>query len=140
MNLTSMRRPDKKRGTTPQRDLMARMKIDSREIGIRRSFFEISDEDLERLKSLEGFAKKYTAGITDDLYKLILGHPETRAFFPDEDTIAHVKSMQNAYFLGLFAGRCDEDYAENRLNVGAVHERIGMPPNGISGLTDAISD
>lgn len=104
------------------------MKIDSREIQSRRKFFELSDEELSILRSLEDFGKKYTQEITEELYELILGHPETKAFFPDEETVKHVKKMQNAYFQGLFSGKCDEDYVENRLNVGAVHERIGMPP------------
>ena len=128
MALARLRRNEGKGIATPQRTLMGRLKIDAHDIQSRRQFFELTDEDLERLRSLEGFAKKYTHEITESLYELLLGHPETKAFFPDEETIKHVKKMQNAYFLGLFSGRCDEDYVENRLNVGAVHERIGMPP------------
>ena len=33
---------------------------------------------------------------------------------------------QREYFLGLFAGRCDLAYVEDRLRVGIAHERIGL--------------
>jgi rsbT co-antagonist protein RsbR len=57
-----------------------------------------------------------------------MGHPESRAFFPDQATLTRVKRMQNSYFAGLFAGKYDIDYVRDRLRVGTAHERIGMPP------------
>ena len=36
--------------------------------------------------------------------------------------------MQREYFLGLFAGKADMAYVQDRLRVGAAHERIGMAP------------
>jgi rsbT co-antagonist protein RsbR len=128
MAITRMRRTDRKDGAAQQKGPLSRLDFDDREIQSRRRFFELTDEDLERLKSLRGFAQKYTQEITEALYELILAHPETKAFFPDETTVQHVKKMQNAYFLELFSGRCDGDYVENRFRVGATHERIGMPP------------
>jgi rsbT co-antagonist protein RsbR len=109
-------------------DYMTILKIDNRELKSRLAFFELTDEDFARLASLRDFANKYTHEITEALYDLILGHPETKPFFPDENTVHHVKGRQNAYFLGLFSGKCDLGYVENRLKVGAVHEDIGMPP------------
>jgi rsbT co-antagonist protein RsbR len=107
---------------------MQRLRLDERELESRRAFYEIADEDLTRLASLRGFAERNGVGFVDALYELILGHPESRQFFPDDITVRHVKHMQQAYFLGLFSGKCDLAYVEDRLRVGAVHERIGMPP------------
>ncbi len=109
-------------------DFMARLQLDDREIQSRRDFFEITDEDLRRLKALKGHAERHVGEIVDALYELIMGHPDTRAFFPDEATLARVKRMQREYFLGLFVGTCDRGYVEDRLRVGAAHERIGLHP------------
>lgn len=38
-----------------------------------------------------------------------------------------MKQLQRRYFLGLFAGRCDQAYVEDRVRVGATHEMIRMP-------------
>jgi rsbT co-antagonist protein RsbR len=110
------------------RKYMSILGLDEQELASRRAFFELTDEDLARLASLRPLAEKWTDAVVDDFYVLLLGHPETRKFFPDEATIRRVKRTQREYFLGLFAGRCDLAYVEDRLRVGAAHERIGLAP------------
>ena len=112
----------------PYRKYMITLKLDETELRSRRAFFELSDADLSRLASLRPFAEKYTQEIVDQFYELLLGHVETRKFFPDDATVRRVKQTQRDYFLGLFTGRCDLAYVEDRLRVGAAHERIGLAP------------
>jgi rsbT co-antagonist protein RsbR len=108
---------------------MTSLKLDEKELQSRRAFFEITDADLERLAGLRDYAHAHGDEIVDGLYQLILGHPESRSYFGnDESLVAHVKKMQRRYFLGLFDGRCDSAYVEDRLRVGATHERIGLSP------------
>ncbi len=107
---------------------MKTLKLDEAELRSRRAFFALSDEDLARLASLRSFADTHTEAIVDAFYELLLAHPDTRRFFPDESTVRRVKRAQREYFLGLFQGRCDLAYVEDRLRVGAAHERIGLAP------------
>lgn len=107
---------------------MQRLRLDERELESRRAFYEITDEDLARLAGLRGFAERNGVAFVDALYELILGHGDSRQFFPDDATVRRVKHMQREYFLGLFGGKCDLGYVEDRLRVGSAHERIGMPP------------
>jgi rsbT co-antagonist protein RsbR len=107
---------------------MSRLKLDERELATRRAFFEITDDDLSRLAGLRGFAEKHSGDIVEGLYQLLLGHPESRSFFPDEATVTRVKRLQRQYFLGLFTGKLDLAYVEDRLRVGTAHERIGLSP------------
>ncbi|OJY28490.1 MAG: hypothetical protein BGO98_05280 [Myxococcales bacterium 68-20] len=116
------------RDMTDHRKYMTILALDEAEIRSRRAFFKLSDEDLVRLAALRPFAEKVTDGIVEEFYALLLGHPETLKFFGDEATIRRVKSTQRDYFLGLFSGRCDAAYVEDRLRVGAAHERIGLAP------------
>ena len=104
------------------------LKLDEGELKRRLAFFELSDDDFQRLATLKSFAERWTHEITDGLYELIMAQPESRAFFPDQATLARVKKLQNTYFLGLFTGNYDLNYVRDRLRVGAAHERIGMPP------------
>jgi rsbT co-antagonist protein RsbR len=109
-------------------DYMEILKLDEDERKSRLAFFELTEEDLSRLTTLKPFAERWTHEITEGLYELIMGQPESKSFFPDEATLAHVKRMQNTYFLRLFSGEFDLNYVRDRLRVGAAHERIGMPP------------
>jgi len=111
-----------------QPDYMEILKLDDSELKRRLAFFELGEEDFKRLTELRSFAERWTHEITEGLYELIMGQPESRAFFPDQSTLARVKKMQNTYFLGLFSGNYDLNYVRDRLRVGTAHERIGMPP------------
>jgi rsbT co-antagonist protein RsbR len=102
------------------------LKLDEAEIASRRAFFDLTDDDLRALAALRPFAEKRTDAIVEDFYKLLLSHPETKKFFPDDATVRRVKRTQREYFLGLFNGKCDLAYVEDRLRVGIVHERIGL--------------
>jgi rsbT co-antagonist protein RsbR len=104
------------------------LKLDEEELRKRLAFFELTDEDLRRLAGLKPFADRWTHEITEGLYELIMEHPESRAFFPDDASLIRVKKLQNSYFLGLFSEKFDLNYVRDRLRVGAAHERIGMPP------------
>lgn len=112
----------------PHREYMAKLKLDEREIASRRAFYELTDEDLARLVALKPLAEKWTGAVVDEFYELLLGHPETYKFLADEALVRRLKRLQSHYFLGLFAGRCDLPYVEDRLRVGAAHERIGLEP------------
>ncbi|MFT3764404.1 MAG: protoglobin domain-containing protein [Minicystis sp.] len=111
-----------------QRDLLTKLRLDDADIASRMAFFELTREDLERLAGLRAFAEQHTDAIVEAFYDLLLRHPETRKFFPDETTVRRVKRLQHEYFLGLFGGTCDRAYVEHRAGVGAAHERIGMAP------------
>jgi rsbT co-antagonist protein RsbR len=108
------------------RNYMKILKLDEVELRSRRAFFELTDADLERLASLRPFAERHTDAVVESFYQLLLSHPETKKFFPDEATIRRVKKAQRDYFLGLFTGKCDLAYVEDRLRVGIAHERIGL--------------
>ncbi|HEY2517439.1 MAG TPA: protoglobin domain-containing protein, partial [Polyangiaceae bacterium] len=112
----------------PHHRFMQTLHLDEQELRSRRAFFELTDDDLERLASLRPLAEKHTADIVESFYQLLLQHAESRRFFPDEATIRRVKQTQRDYFVGLFAGKCDLAYVEDRLRVGAAHERIGLAP------------
>ena len=111
-----------------QPDYMAILKLDDEEIRRRLAFYELTEEDFNRLTNLKSFAERWTQDITDGLYELIMGQQESREFFPDQATLTRVKKLQNKYFVGLFSGTYDLNYVRDRLLVGMAHERIGMPP------------
>jgi len=110
------------------RRYMTTLKLDEAELRARRAFCELTEDDLQRLRGLRPLAEKHSAELVEAFYALLLSHEQTRKFFPDEATVRRVKRTQSEYFLGLFEGRCDLAYVEDRLRVGAVHERIGLSP------------
>lgn len=109
-------------------DMLAKLKIDETELQTRRALFEITEEDLQRLRGLRPFAEKYTDKVIEHFYELLLGNEVTRQYFPDDTTLRRVQRLHRGYFLELFSGVCDLRYVADRLRVGHAHDRTGLPP------------
>ena len=112
------------------RGYVTQLKLDDAEIQRRRAFFELADDDLGRLAALRPFAEKHTDAVVEDFYKLLLGTRRDAQVLRRRHHVTSRQAAQREYFLGLFTGQCDLAYVEDRLRVGAAHERIGMAPNG----------
>jgi rsbT co-antagonist protein RsbR len=102
------------------------MGITDEEIARRKEWLEFTEEDEANVRSLSGIAEQYKDEVIEDLYRHFLAFPEVAAFFDEESVLEHVKAMQRDYFVRLTGGEYDRDYVEDRLKIGAVHERVGV--------------
>ncbi|MDA0708705.1 MAG: globin-coupled sensor protein [bacterium] len=102
--------------------------VDANEMEYRKGFVHLTDSDIALLQSLLPFVEEHVDGIVADFYEHLLRYPEARAFFKDEETLTRVKATQREYLLDLFRGNYDAAYFERRLQIGVVHERIGLDP------------
>lgn len=110
------------------------MEIDTQEIRRRKDFLQFGEDDVERLQGINALAEKYAEEVIDDFYRHLMSFDETRAFFTDPQQLARVKELQRQYFLRLTKGNYDAEYAEERLKIGKVHERAGLPVKAYLGM------
>jgi rsbT co-antagonist protein RsbR len=108
--------------------------ISEQEFVRRKDFLEFRDEDVRNLVAINETAERYVDSVIDNFYNHLLSFEETRTFFRDPEVLRRVKNAQRDYFLRLTQGAYDLAYAENRLNVGATHERIGLPIKAYLGM------
>ena len=104
------------------------------EVAQRKAFLEFGDGDIERLEAIDGIARQYANEVIEDFYQHLLSFDDTRAFFDDPSTLAYVKQRQKEYFLRLTKGGYDSRYVQERLTIGAIHERIGLPIKSYLGM------
>ncbi len=103
------------------------MDISELELAKRKEILEFGPEDEERLHKLAKVSLEYAQDVIDAFYRHLLSFEEMKAFFPDAELLARVKAKQKAYFIRLTQGNYDLDYVEDRLKIGAIHERIDLP-------------
>jgi len=108
--------------------------IDTQETDKRKRFLQFDHTDMQRLQTINALAEKYADEVIDDFYDHLMSFSDTRAFFTDPQQLARVKNLQKQYFLRLTQGQYDADYVEDRLKIGQVHERIGLPVNAYLGM------
>lgn len=115
-------------------NLLKSLSINDEEIRTRKQFLEFGEDDEERLHSINEVAARYASEVIDSFYTHLLSFEETRVFFHDPNVLARVKSAQKEYFLRLTEGNYGTDYVENRLRIGAVHERVSLPIKSYLGM------
>jgi rsbT co-antagonist protein RsbR len=105
---------------------MSSMGISVDEIERRKRYLEFEQVDEERLKAVNELAANYAEPVIEAFYQHLLTFADTKAFFANPATLERVKRLQVQYFLRLTQGSYDANYVEERLKIGAVHERIGL--------------
>jgi rsbT co-antagonist protein RsbR len=108
--------------------------ITEQELLKRKEFLEFRDEDVNNLVAINDLAQRYAGSVIEDFYKHLLSFEETHVFFRDPEVLRRVKSAQQQYFLRLTEGNYDLPYAQNRLLIGAVHERANLPMKAYLGM------
>ena len=107
-------------------DLINKFQIDGQEQAERKSFVRITEGDIELLRSLSPTIERNVDSIVDQFYEHMLAFDEPKTFFIAEPTLQRAKAAQREYLLDLFQGNYDDAYIERRLQIGVVHERIGL--------------
>jgi rsbT co-antagonist protein RsbR len=108
--------------------------VDEDEVARRKEFLEFREGDETKLRSLRELARKYASPVIEEFYRHILAFDETKSFFDDPKVLERVKQRQKEYFLGLTEGEYGADYVENRLRIGAIHERVNLAPKWYLGM------
>ena len=93
----------------------------------RKAFAHFVDEDIQLLQELRPYAEQYADEIIEELYHRIFESDEARSFFADPELLERVKQGQREYFVGLTSGSYGESYLADRLRIGRIHQRIGLP-------------
>ncbi len=103
------------------------------DIGDRKSYLNIGEDDARRLKKMEGLAQNNVESVVEQMYEHMLSFEANRKMFQSETHLANIKKRQKEYFLELMQGKYDDQYMESRLQIGRTHERIGLEPEWYMG-------
>jgi diguanylate cyclase (GGDEF)-like protein/PAS domain S-box-containing protein len=102
--------------------------LDDAEIGARKRFLEIGEDDLALLREVHALTDADGAPFSEAFYDYLMEFGELRALLQDDATAARLRHTQGVYFRSLTAGDYGPDYVHDRLRVGLAHQRIGLEP------------
>lgn len=114
--------------------LLPESSIPGDEVRRRKEFLEFTDDDVAVLEGVNEVAIRYADSMIDDFYRHLMSFDETRAFFADPALLKHVKGMQKSYFMRLTQGNYDQTYVAERIKIGQIHERVGLPVKSYFGM------
>jgi diguanylate cyclase (GGDEF)-like protein/PAS domain S-box-containing protein len=89
---------------------------------------EFQSDDSNSLRGLAAPLQAAWARHADAFYDHLLAFDETRSLLSDPAVMSRLRDSHGRYFHRLYADQASHDYVQNRLNVGLVHQRIGLEP------------
>ena len=92
-----------------------------------KELYGVTDMDVTPLLKMKEPAHKQMDKIVDKWYEWLKVYPEFEEFFDDEDNWKRVVTLQKKFWMRFFEAKFDDDYLNERVKVGQVHARIGLP-------------
>ena len=94
----------------------------------RLAFLKITNADSEALRGDADVMMRRLEGSIDAVYEHLIATGKLNHLLENDGKIARLKSAQLAYYQRMVDANLDEEYLENRVNIGRVHERVGLEP------------
>jgi methyl-accepting chemotaxis protein len=124
-------------GTEAAIRLVDEYHISNANLELRKRFLRLTADDISVLKKLSRWADRVADSIAKEFYDHQFAFPGTRQFFEQyartkgislDQLRQRLERMQAQYFREIFrGGDYGQDYYEQRLRIGAVHEVIDFP-------------
>ena len=89
--------------------------------------FELTETDLELVRSAGTILAPQLEDFIDDWYGWVEVQPEFKQFFPDPENVKRVKKLQVINWREFFQADITDDYIGHRRHIGEVHARIDLP-------------
>jgi diguanylate cyclase len=108
--------------------LLEQMRIGDLDLADRKKLLSLGEADIWLLRSFRPIIETKIDSVVARFYELQTSVDEIALLIGDSDTLGRLRSAQHRYVLELFSGNYDLAYVNNRLRIGLVHKRIGVPP------------
>lgn len=99
-------------------------------------FVAFGADDAANLKRLAPVFADAGPGITDAFYDVLGTFDETKALV--EGRVEALKRTHARWMSELFQGEYGETYFQNRMQIGMVHVKVGLPPWYVEGVMSLI--
>ena len=94
--------------------------------GAVKRFIGFDAGDIDNLRALAPIFAADGPALTDAFYERLGAEPTTAALIAGR--VDALKATHARWMAGLFAGEYGDDYLADRLRIGQVHVRVGVPP------------
>jgi signal transduction histidine kinase len=102
--------------------------VKKRSIEQQLAFLELGKDDLALLAELRPMLEAAQERFVGAFYRHLLSFEPTRRLLADPDVKDRLLDKQRSYLLSLTDPVIDERYVEERLQIGRVHESLGLEP------------
>ena len=120
-----------------EQTLLEQMRITEAEVINRRQLLDIGPEDFAMIVACRDFIHAEIDEIVAAFFQRLTTFAEAATLIGDADTLRRLHTKVKEYIVTIFAGNYGLEYINDRLRIGLLHKRIGVPPKlYLSGMYD----
>ena len=102
------------------------------------TLLELTPDEIKALNALHGTAQGMSEEMASSFYTRLMAQDNTKEYFAGVD-LGRMHKATGKWFADLFCGNYDTAYVRERLNIGVIHVRIGLPVRYPLAMIDLIS-
>jgi len=101
--------------------------LDAKEIQTRKDYLCLQDKDVELLKKLKTVIQENIDTLIKAFYDHLSNFKDLTDLWLDMKSLDRLLTAQRGYLLGVFDGKYDKTYFEERLKIGRTHHKVKLP-------------
>jgi len=110
------------------------------DLEVRCRFLGFTAKDAGLLAELHDLFAEHAEQVVDRFYDHLCRFEGLQRFLADPATVERLRGVQKDYLLSLTRIEIGEEYRQDRVRIGKVHERIGLPPQWYLGAYGTLLD
>ncbi|MGP7819089.1 protoglobin domain-containing protein [Niallia sp. 01092] len=110
------------------------------DLSFQTKFVGLTEQDMEHLLELQPIMVNNADKIVNAFYGKLQGIPHLMNIINEHSTIDRLKKTLTQYLLEMVSGKVDENYIENRIRIGKVHNKIKLFPEWYIGAYTLIQN
>lgn len=117
---------------------MANVGITAAEIERRKKFVGLGPEDLTNIAAIKPVIAKNVDALVDAFFAHLAGLDEAKVLLGYKELASEARSLKRAHLLEMVEGKYDLAYVEQRIRLGLLYGRVGLPTKVYLGAFRAV--
>jgi rsbT co-antagonist protein RsbR len=110
-----------------EQTVLANVGIDAADVERRNRFVGLTDADLANLAAIKPVITKHLDVLVDAFFAQLVPLDEAKVLLGYKELTDQARSLKRAHLIAMVAGRYDLKYVEERISLGLLYGRVGLP-------------
>lgn len=112
-----------------EKTVMSNVGITEADLERRKKYVGLTADDFARLTTIRDLITRNAETLTEFFFGHLAGIPEAKVLLGYRELTNQARQLKRAHIVEMVEGKYDLAYAENRIRLGLLYGRVGLPSN-----------
>jgi rsbT co-antagonist protein RsbR len=121
-----------------EQTVLSNIGITPADLELRRRYVDLTPEDVENLGEIKPLVAGHVDELVDTFFEHLTRFPEAKVLLGYRELMQQARTLKRAHLLEMLEGKYDMPYAEQRVKLGLLYGRVGLPTKVYLGAFRAV--